>query len=162
MRQIALSRGMVALVDDEDYDLLSSFIWHANPTHSKTGRQLGFYACRGAAVAGVRTTVYMHRVIAGALRGDLVDHADKNGLNNQRSNLRICTAALNNANAAWKVGKSGFRGVYPCKKKWAARIQADGITYPLGRFEDRADAARAYDAAAVQKFGSFATLNFPA
>lgn len=161
MRKIGLTRGLVALVDDDDYERVSSCNWQANPSYSKSGRFLGYYAVARDADG---RTIYMHREILGVQPGQLVDHADKDGLNNTRANLRPCTQSLNNANAAMKVARSGYRGVYPSTRgqRWRARIQVDGKFWSLGSFATPADAGRAYDEAALKAFGVFATLNFPA
>ena len=85
---------------------------------------------------------------------------DHNGLNNQRSNLRPCSQGQNNGNSRQRVGRSGFRGVYLKKEtlRWAACISPHRH---LGTYSTPEEAARAYDEAAIERFGEFATLNFP-
>jgi hypothetical protein len=106
----------------------------------------------------------MHRQIMQPPKGMLVDHADGNKANNCRLNLRICTRQENQRNTAKHGGTtSRFKGVSFDRRlrKWGAAIQAGGKRIWLGYFTDEAEAARAYDRAAVELFGEFARLNFP-
>lgn len=111
---------------------------------------------------GERTTLTMHKLfLPHAVE---VDHEDRNGLNNQSSNLRAATSSQNQANKRkYKNGTSTYRGV--CWKKdrgtFHAQISINGKTRSLGYFTNEEDAARAYDAAALKQFGEFARLNFP-
>ena len=104
MREIPLTRGQVALVDDEDYEYLSQFKWHAyKDTRNARTR---WYARRGAS-----PQVYMHAEIMQSQAGQKVDHQNENGLDNQRSNLRFATAAQNAHNTGLKsTNTSGYRG----------------------------------------------------
>jgi hypothetical protein len=100
----------------------------------------------------------------GEPEGLQVDHEDGNGLNNQRSNLRIASPTQNQGNARRrKDNTSGYKGVswYRRTNKWKAHIRVDKKLRHLGYFIDLTDAARAYDAAALEHFGEFAHLNFP-
>ena len=93
------------------------------------------------------------------------DHIDNNGLNNTRSNLRVCTITENHQNMRKGINcSSQFKGVSWDKrdKAWTAQIQIDKKQHYLGSFESEIDAARAYDKAALRMFASFACLNFPA
>jgi hypothetical protein len=92
-----------------------------------------------------------------------VDHINGNGLDNRKSNLRICTHQQNCENSRKrKKSFSKYKGVYWSKnaKKWVAQITIDGKSKHLGYFELEEDAAAAYDKAAVKYFGEFACLNF--
>jgi hypothetical protein len=92
----------------------------------------------------------------------IVDHRDRNGLNNQRSNLRITDKQLNGHNGnIRKNNSSGYRGVNWDKKtnKWLARIRINNKRINLGRFRDISSAAIAYDKAAISFYGKEATLN---
>lgn len=158
MREVPLSRGLVAIVDDEDFDRVTRLRWYATPVQQRERR---FYAITSVASDGRSRTIYMHRLILNAGAKQIVDHANNDGLDNRRANIRIGTRSLNNANARWAVGKSGFRGVYQKSSRWSVQIWRDGQRHTIGSFADKEDAARAYDAAALAFFGDFATLNFP-
>lgn len=98
MRSVPLTRGLVALVDDADFDLVSAFSWYA-----QRGANTHYAYNRSARLNnGARLTIQMHRLILDlgpwARGGVEVDHVDRNGMNNQRSNLRIVTHAENAAN----------------------------------------------------------------
>ena len=154
MRTIPLSRGLVALVDDEDYEWAAQFKWCALPSCST------FYVPRTE--LPVRRVVQMHRLLLNAPPGIEVDHRDSDGLNNQRSNLRLATHAQNQRNRrAQGNNTSGFKGVCLDGKRWRAQINLQGRRMNLGRFAAAEEAARAYDAAAREHHGEFARLNFP-
>lgn len=158
MKTIPLTRGLEAIVDDEDFCRVAARTWQAKPALSKNGRQLGWYVQRRDA----GKTVYLHRFVLSAATGFLVDHINGDGLDNRRSNLRICSRAQNRANSVGRIGVSGYRGVHRTKnERWYARIEIDGRARSVGVFDDPKDAARAYDAAALELFGAFAVLNFP-
>lgn len=91
----------------------------------------------------------------------MIDHADHNGLNNTRANLRFCTWAQNSSNSPIPVSAYGYRGISPSANKWRARIRVDGKLIRVGLYNTREEAARAYDAAATAHYEEFATLNFP-
>lgn len=155
-REIPLTKGQVAIVDDEDYEYLSQFKWQAF-YHRKT-----YYAVRHSKGVG-KSGVQMHREIMGAAAGVQVDHRDRNGLHNWRGNLRFCTNAQNLANRGPnKNNKSGYKGVGwdRAKKKWCARIKVNRKTIYLGRYHGIQEAARAYDEAAKEYFGEFTWMNF--
>ncbi len=145
------------MVDDEDLELVSKHKWHAAP------RGNNFYAAATVYTAErKRKLVYMHRLILG--ESELhVDHHDGNGLNNTRSNLRLCTHLQNMRNQSTQTREktSKYKGVYFHVKKWVAETRIARKKVYLGRFLNEIDAARAYDAAAKELFGDFARLNFP-
>lgn len=161
MIRIPLSRGMFAIVDDEDADV-GSVKWHARPSGWKA-----VYASRNGAWPK-RGTVNMHTVIAqraGIIGpGQYVDHVNGDGLDNRRSNLRAATVAQNNRNTGPKRGnKSGYKGVHFCKRerRWVAQIAINGKKRALGYHATAEAAARAYDRAAKELHGEFARPNFP-
>lgn len=150
-RVIPLSDGSYAYVDAVDYEWLRQWKWHQSG---------GGYAARNAC----GKTILMHRQIMKPRKGKLVDHKDGNRGNNCRSNLRVCTRAENLRNTRKPNGTtSRFKGVVYNKRcgKWFARIWIKGKQYYLGSFDDEAEAARAYDRAAVERLSEFARLNFP-
>jgi hypothetical protein len=160
VKQVELTRGKVALVDDEDYEWLSQWKWRAYTTL----KNKSFYAVRTVRVNDHRTTVRMHRVIMDAPDNLEVDHIDGDGLNNQRSNLRLATRSQNQANCPLSSrNSSGYKGVYRYRPngRWTARLRKGDRLLHLGCFDDREEAARAYDVAALEYWGEFARLNFP-
>ena len=150
-----------AIIDLEDLPRLSLIRWFAEK------RPATYYACCMQQKDGVRKKVYMHRYIMGELpEGKETDHINGNGLDNRKENLRFCTHRQN-LQARRKMRKdasSKYKGVswHRQNKKWIAGIShSDGIEKHLGCFESELDAAKAYDVAALEMFGKFATLNFP-
>jgi len=111
-----------------------------------------------------RTAIYMHREIMGAKDDGIVDHVNRDPLDNRRENLRMVTAQQSVCNRRVFRTKKGvkhsrYRGVY--YSGWMASIQVGGKKKYLGTFESEESAARAYDSAAKIHFGDFAQLNFP-
>jgi hypothetical protein len=159
-KEIPLTQGQVAIVDDEDFLVLSQHKWHAR--WSKSTRS--FYAVRNAEINGKRKTILMHRVILGAPTGTEVDHR-KTGdtLNNQQSNLRIATGQQNRRNTKRRRNRTiKFKGVSKASKTtYAARIRVNGKNILLGCDPAPEKCARLYDLAALEHFGEFALLNFP-
>lgn len=152
-REIDLTQGKVALVDDADFEWLSRFNWCA----VKTGKT--FYAVRRDG----RHPVLMHRVILSASDDVDVDHRDLDGLNNTRANLRLASRSQNMANISkYESNRSGFKGVswHASHGAWRANITVEWRQYHIGYFDTPEAAARAYDAAAREHFGEFARTNF--
>jgi predicted RNA-binding Zn-ribbon protein involved in translation (DUF1610 family) len=155
--------GRVALVDDEDYDLVMQYRWYVweLPPQKDGWRESGPYAVTSKAV-GAQKTRRMHILIMGA-KG--IDHRDHDGLNNQRSNLRVATGSQNGANTRPSLREltSPYKGVSWAKqpRMWIAVISFEGRVRKLGSFASELEAAHAYDAAARELFGEFACPNFP-
>jgi len=152
-RQIPLTQGQFAIVDDEDFAWLSQWKWTAQATPE--GK---FYAMRRES----RRLVLMHRLINETPAHLVTDHRDGNGLNNQRGNLRNATELENMMNRRGKRGgTSSHKGVWfdaaqAGKKKWRSAIRINGRLKYLGRFETEEQAGAAYAEAAVIHFGQFA------
>lgn len=152
VREIPLTRGLVALVDAADYEVVSRFKWHARPKPN------GFYAGRIDRSSGRPRLIYLHRQII----GPGVDHRNRNPLDCRRENLRPCTQQQNCFNRGKSKGKSSrYRGVSRDGRGWRAYIRHNGFLRYLGNFPSEIDAARAYDSQACSLFGEFANLNFP-
>lgn len=90
-----------------------------------------------------------------------IDHINRNGLDNRRSNLRIATRSQQRANQLKRTHHTTYKGIFAWGNKWAARISYDNKKYHLGVFDFQEDAAKAYDEAARRLHGQFARLNFP-
>lgn len=141
--------GLIVQLDDEDYADVAHRKWF--PVRS----QRTFYAYDGKGGA-------MHQLILPGVTP--IDHRDGNGLNNQKSNLRGCTHQQNMQNKRLPANNtSGYKGVrwYKRTGRWIAGCKMDGRLYHLGYFDDPIEAAKAYDAKALELFGEFARLNFP-
>jgi hypothetical protein len=161
MREIHLTHGKITKVDDEDFARLSAFAWSA--VRAAQGRE-NWYARRQELSADrAILNIYMHRDILGIEDTEIeADHKDRDGLNNQRSNLRKCTRQLNCANIIYDTPASGYRGVYLHRKgRWRAQVTVRGKTKNLGLFGDPMKAAHVRDAYVFELYGEFAVLNFP-
>jgi hypothetical protein len=163
MKLIKLSKGQFTQVDDYDFEWLSKWKWKAN-------KRSQFYAVRSIRVNGRYKTIRMHRLIMGLREGDgiSVDHIDRNGLNNQRGNLRTCTTAQNSSNKTKKKGcTSKYIGVYlrtltykdKIYEHWISQINKQQKRITIGRFNTEQEAALAYNIKAVEYFGEYANLN---
>jgi hypothetical protein len=154
MKQIPLTKGKVALVDDGDYEELSKHKWHCTSNG---------YAARRVFDVPYGRIVLMHREILAAPSDLHVDHRDGDHLNNQRENLRLATRSQNQSNRPCdRDNRAGYKGVSFCRpmKKYRARISVSGREVTIGYFDDPVEAARAYDAMARELHGSFARCNF--
>lgn len=147
------------LIDDEDHELVSKYRWHLKPSKGKHSPRVR------TSISGDQTTLMMHRLIMGLSKYDdlQVDHINGNGMDNRKCNLRTCTGSQNNANrkhlATGKTSK--YRGVSLSKTdgKYTATIGYRGWTQGLGRFDTEEEAALAYNTAAIETYGEFASLN---
>lgn len=143
--------GKEILVDEDDLPriLVISSWW--NIIERKTDKKV--YTCLDCA------TVYLHRVITGCPEGLVVDHKNGNGLDNRKSNLRVCTQQDNVLNKAPQRGKK-YKGISKrANGSYRARITVDGYIVNIGDFTSERKAAIAYNEAAVRLHGEFARLN---
>lgn len=154
MKEIQLTKGKVALVDDDDYGWLVQYSWYA----SFNGH---WYAVTNVRVAGKKKKVYMHRVISGVKDPKIeIDHIDGDGLNNTRANLRQATRSENMCNRSnQRNNTSGWKGVYRRDNKYRAQIEIRQKSRHLGTFDTPEDAAAAYDRAARELHGVFSSTN---
>ena len=156
-KEIVLTKGKVALVDDDDFDELNKFKWCANESPTTKGL---FYVLRNG---GNKTHVFMHRIIMNVHKGEYVDHINRDGCDNRKCNLRVCTHSQNIHNhKLFKNNTSGLHNVYWSKhaKKWRAYVRENKKKIMLGSFDTKDDAGRAYDKRAKELYGEFAVLNF--
>jgi leucyl aminopeptidase (aminopeptidase T) len=147
------------LYDAEDADKVESYVWHIVKGHST------FYVYRQTPRPN-RTQIAMHRELADCPKGKMVDHANKNGLDNRKGNLRICTMSENMMNRKkTRQNSTGHKGVYKTGDSllnpYSSKIQKDKKVYCLGHYKTPEEAARAYDKKAIELHGEFALLNFP-
>ena len=154
MRTIALTKGYITLIDDEDYQRIMAFgPWMALVTDGKVY----------AAHYKNKHTYLMHRFILGLTDPDIeADHINRNGLDNQKHNLRRGTYLNNPHNQGInRRNTSGFKGVTWNKRrsKWYAQISTNGLRRHIGSFDTPIEAALAYDTEATKHFGEFACTN---
>ncbi|MFH1370392.1 MAG: AP2/ERF family transcription factor [Planctomycetota bacterium] len=159
-RRIFLGQGKFTIVDPPDYYRFNNFQWCAKENGPR------IYAVRLIADSHNRTKILsLHREIMGPPEGLLVDHKNRNTLDNRRENLRLATHSQNqfNKTKTAAITSSRFIGVYLEKRsgRWVAKIAVHGKRIWLGRFSSELDAARAYDKAALKYHKDFARLNFP-
>ena len=163
MKEIALTKGQIALVDDADFDFINQWKWYA----FVSPRNNTYYAARKTARDksnfNKRETIIMHRQIMGVSDPKIeIDHEDKNGLNNSRSNLRQATRSQNNANRSSQINSSSkYLGVNwdAVRNKWRAMICKDNKRMHIGMYFKEEDAAIAYNTKAIELHGEFANLN---
>jgi hypothetical protein len=154
MKVIELSKGQVAVVDDESFMELAQYNWCISA--------VGYAVRRKKFPDGSVKVVYMHRELMCAQKGQEVDHINGNRLDNRRENLRLATRSQNAKNVGKKPSnKSGFKGVHKHGRNnsWVAQISVENKMIHLGSFKTPEEAALAYNAAAQRLHGEFANFN---
>lgn len=157
MKHVPIGKsGFVATVDDDDFDRIAAHKW----TLSKAGST--FYALTSVCLArGKHVTVYMHRMVMNYSGPLMIDHANRDGLDNRRKNLRTATRGQNSMNRGPKKrGISRFVGVSRQDgenraKPWFATVARKRIGY----FATEEEAAVARDRAALAVYGDFVRSN---
>jgi hypothetical protein len=150
--------GLYAIIDLADVPIIVGWNFYANRDHH------GHWSVRawlGSQADGSREYSQLHTILTGYAQ---TDHRDGNPFNNCRANLRECTSAQNQANRTLQASNtSGYVGLHWVKssRKWRAQIAVNGVNQHLGLFDDKVDAALAYDMAAREYHKSYACLNFP-
>lgn len=145
MKEIELTRGYVALVDDHMFDLLSQYRWHAHVMPYTV-----YARCNHKGIF-----VHMHNIILPPTEGMSVDHIDGNGIHNLCNNLRLVTASQQQINRiGW--GAVSAKGVCQNHGRWRARITTGGVCEELGTFDTMEEAANAYKIASSRLHGEFA------
>jgi hypothetical protein len=156
-RYIPLTQGKFAIVDNADHEWLSQWNWFAR--RDKHGK---WYAARTIFIGDRKSGRTMHREILCPLDSQLIDHADGNGLNNRRNNIRIASTCQNAQNAKTPTtNTSGCKGVswVPNLNKWKVQITANRKHMYLGIFSDKRVAAKVYEEAAKRLHGEFAKVS---
>lgn len=153
MKEIKITgRYSTAMIDDEDYDRVSKFTWYLSKNN--------YVYC-----TKWKLNLYLHRFIVNAPKGSVVDHIDRNQLNNQKSNLRICTQVENGNNRGRnKNNKSGYKGVSFIEgrflsKPWRANLKYNGVVHNLGNYSTPEEAALAYNNAVKLHLDNKAFVN---
>lgn len=149
MKQIKLYNGMIAVVDDEDFDRVKNIPWHLNGYGNSSCYVIGSQKSQ---------RIILHRFLMNAPRGTVVDHINGNPLDNRKENLRLCTIEQNARNTRTK---KECRGVIERGDRFEARYYPKGVYKRIGLFDTREEALRAYDATVIKERGEFAPLNFP-
>ncbi len=160
---IKLTKGLETIVDDEDYEVLSKYSWYVIKKSNT------YYAVRNAFKDGKRKTIHMHRFIKNLVTldgeylnpGAILDHIDRNRLNNQKNNLRLASKSNNSMNRLKMNGKfhSKYKGVSLSRGKFHAYINFNKKRVNIGYFDTELEAAIAYNNAAIQYHKNFACLN---
>lgn len=155
MKELPISQGLTTHIDDNLYEILCQWKWQNAKGYVARDKR------------GTKTKIYLHNVVYDLTYsnrlGRRIDHKDRNPLNNQVNNLRVCDQTLNVFNSGPRSNNtSGYKGVGQTKGRgWQATITIDGKATHLGFYSTPEEAARVYDKAALKQAGEFAYQNFP-
>lgn len=162
-KAIPLTQGKFAIVDEDDYEKIMQYKWQWQlSTRGRFG-----YARRKQHVSYIggkqkTKSIFLHKFIMKAEVGQIVDHINRNSLDNRKQNLRFCTISENARNKSKMIGAmSIYRGVYKDinRAKWKANIRLNGKLHHIGSYLKEEDAAIAYNEMAKKYFGESALLN---
>lgn len=144
-------KGKYALVDDEDYEVLSWFRWNYSSGYAYSVPRKGFKPLK------------MHRLILGQTdRNRVVDHINLNKLDNRRNNIIIVSTGQNALRRSKnRINTSGHKGVgfHKATGLWQAYFKHQGKQVSLGFYKDPIHASIAYNVAAKLLYGEFAACN---
>jgi len=157
IKRIPLTQGKEAIIDIEDWKLVKDYKWCVRKDHST------FYAYTGASKKRNHKNIQMHRLLMSVTKDKQVDHINHNGLDNRKSNLRVCSHSQNQQNKEpQKNVSSRYKGVVAVKnkKKWIAQIRINNKLNYLGYFDNEIEAAKAYDRASLKFHKEYGYLNF--
>ena len=148
---VTLNPKLTVRIDKEDLPLISKYNWYLHKWGNNEYAHSATFSGRS-----------MHRLVLQAKPGQIIDHIDGNGLNNEKKNLRIVDHAINMQNRR-PCGKSKYLGVYQDKgrSRWRATLTFNRKTVYLGTYDTEIEAAVAYDKAVVERYGEAGKTNFP-
>lgn len=152
---IRLNGGSISvLIDKEDLPLFETRTWFFN----------GRYVCSVTRKnEGKRTAILLHRFLTNCPDGMIVDHINRDPLNNTQANLRVCSRRQNARNCVIlrKNNTSGYKGICfnKLRKKWQVNLKVNNRQTTIGYFESKEEAAACYDIEAVKHYGEYARLN---
>ena len=147
-----IDNGDSFIFDKEDFDIINKYNWCIDKNKTVVS---GSYCFNGALKK-------IHTLITECQKPNVVDHINNNRCDNRKANLRVCTQHQNSMNCATPINNtSGYKGVSWSKRKnkWRAYIKYNYKQIYLGLYNNKTDAAKAYNEAAIKYFGEFAHLN---
>jgi len=140
MRKLLLSNGITTLIDDSDFERVSQYKWSSYKFRKTSATP---YVVRYSYKNGKQSTVYLHRFLMDAPKGMQVDHKNGDGLDNRRSNLRICTNEENQQNQ--RVHREGhLLGTRKGPSGWTAQIWISGKVHYIGHYKTKEIAHQRY------------------
>lgn len=151
---ILLTNGGEALIDKRYFNKVSKYKWYKHTVNKHT------YVWRTSRFKG--KMIKLHTFLMRTPKGMMVDHINGDGLDNRKSNLRLCLPCENSRNQKLKSkNTSGYKGIHFSKpnKKWVARIGVNYKRICIGSFIDKIDAIHAYNKYCLKYHGKFARPN---